>query len=983
MAAGCGRCGNLDITVECPDCGGKIRSEPVPLCGECNTLIHEGVMKEHRVETLDAKRKRSDFKERLESFEGIKPQVKFQLAQISKAKRDVESRLQNNIYNIQQSFLEVGKVFKKKEQEFLLQLRSDASSKMTSLQEWHEAVKQHQKDVEEMQELADKVIDIEQPSINAAVSLDTSHLADQVLKLQLKSGSDMKSAPTFTKEIVPLVPPKDGDQLRAYVEGRIDMKGNFWLCPDFVDSVANVLDDLSFEIRRNLIKEGLSAIEVKEGMFCVAEFEEDSRWYRAKVEKVDQGKKSAQVKWMDYAHVNEVPLTNIQVLKDEFKRVPFQALECCLFENMEGNLPREARWEFSDLTGQNCLECTVLKKIDREDNELPLYHMQLNLPDKEIDINEVIKAKASSGFKEKGSIACRDVRLLSKEEGGIKELTKEKIEVYSEVVNKKTEDSKGKDSKPETETKEADGKEKEEEESKEEKEIKEDKESKEKTEQDLPAVETKEETKEEPEKVSSKEDEVKTSDKDAYKAECNGLPNETTQNTDDPSNIKKEEKITILTREKGTAEVEQSKQGVTEAPSADIQKPSQQSVSVSATQPAVMRKKPPAIPEFSEKEEVDSLATMLKRQQQDGRPLMPDRGGFGGGLMNPYMTPNMAMVNPALQQLYGNPLNKPNSHSYPYGQVGATRPQVDQLVAGKAQANMYELTPNDVLNIRVSSGLSEEGTFLALKIRGPDEEGRFRHLMQEISMETDPMLTEDVAPGKLMCAYYSTLNQWCRAHIIDVQDSMVLVWFCDFGTTEAVPSTHIRFLELRHHLFPFQSAEYSIANSQYTYFPKESVDTFRSITADKIIKATVVDSSKPKPQVSLTFLSEVRDEVDVLKELIQRGLQPTQHTPDQKGGKNQQHMDQQGQYQGQSYHAQQQQPRNMDQGPQYPQGPYQSRSQDVRNASQGRNYNNYGGDGRDGYYRGGGGGGGMQQQKPKGGQWSKPKGRNQRKGRYN
>lgn len=35
------------------------------------------------------------------------------------------------------------------------------------------------------------------------------------------------------------------------------------------------------------------------------------------------------------------------------------------------------------------------------------------------------------------------------------------------------------------------------------------------------------------------------------------------------------------------------------------------------------------------------------------------------------------------------------------------------------------------------------------------------------------MLSEDVAPGKLMCAYYSTLNQWSRAHIIDVQDSMV------------------------------------------------------------------------------------------------------------------------------------------------------------------------------------------------------------------
>lgn len=61
-----------------------------------------------------------------------------------------------------------------------------------------------------MQDLSDTVIDLKQPSINAAVSLDTTHLADQVLNLQLKSGSDMKSAPTFTKEIVPLVPPKDG-----------------------------------------------------------------------------------------------------------------------------------------------------------------------------------------------------------------------------------------------------------------------------------------------------------------------------------------------------------------------------------------------------------------------------------------------------------------------------------------------------------------------------------------------------------------------------------------------------------------------------------------------------------------------------------------------------------------------------------------------------------------------------------------------------
>lgn len=45
-------------------------------------------------------------------------------------------------------------------------------------------------------------------------------------------------------------------------------------------------------LRRKLIKDGQSPVEVKEGMFCVAEFEEDSRWYRAKVEKVDKQKVS-------------------------------------------------------------------------------------------------------------------------------------------------------------------------------------------------------------------------------------------------------------------------------------------------------------------------------------------------------------------------------------------------------------------------------------------------------------------------------------------------------------------------------------------------------------------------------------------------------------------------------------------------------------------------------------------------------------------
>lgn len=57
--------------------------------------------------------------------------------------------------------------------------------------------------------------------------------------------------------------------------------------------------------------------------------------------------------------------------------VLLQALECCLLDINDGSVPREARWEFSDLTGQNCLECTILKKVNSE-YKLIIYD-QINL----------------------------------------------------------------------------------------------------------------------------------------------------------------------------------------------------------------------------------------------------------------------------------------------------------------------------------------------------------------------------------------------------------------------------------------------------------------------------------------------------------------------------------------------------------------------------------------------------------------------------
>ena len=38
-------------------------------------------------------------------------------------------------------------------------------------------------------------------------------------------------------------------------------------------------------------------------------------------------------------------------------------MQCCIIEELEGEMPRPARWEFSDHTSNAGLECTVTKVV--------------------------------------------------------------------------------------------------------------------------------------------------------------------------------------------------------------------------------------------------------------------------------------------------------------------------------------------------------------------------------------------------------------------------------------------------------------------------------------------------------------------------------------------------------------------------------------------------------------------------------------------
>lgn len=74
--------------------------------------------------------------------------------------------------------------------------------------------------------------------------------------------------------------------------------------------------------------ETIQASEAKCGMCCVAQYEEDLKWYRAVIKYVEGN--NVTVKFIDYGNTELVDFTKIKVIREKFLKLPMQAVQCKL-----------------------------------------------------------------------------------------------------------------------------------------------------------------------------------------------------------------------------------------------------------------------------------------------------------------------------------------------------------------------------------------------------------------------------------------------------------------------------------------------------------------------------------------------------------------------------------------------------------------------------------------------------------------------------
>jgi len=72
----------------------------------------------------------------------------------------------------------------------------------------------------------------------------------------------------------------------------------------------------------------IQASEIQSGTYCIAQYSEDLKWYRAVIKSVEEN--SATVEFVDYGNTESVDLMKIKVISEEFFKLPMQAIHCKL-----------------------------------------------------------------------------------------------------------------------------------------------------------------------------------------------------------------------------------------------------------------------------------------------------------------------------------------------------------------------------------------------------------------------------------------------------------------------------------------------------------------------------------------------------------------------------------------------------------------------------------------------------------------------------
>lgn len=97
------------------------------------------------------------------------------------------------------------------------------------------------------------------------------------------------------------------------------------LNPEYLE-LDPIMDNIAETYEKD--RETMQAFKIKCGTCCVAQYEEDFKWYRAVIKSVEGN--NATVKFIDYGNSELVDFTKIKVIREEFVKLPMQAVQCKL-----------------------------------------------------------------------------------------------------------------------------------------------------------------------------------------------------------------------------------------------------------------------------------------------------------------------------------------------------------------------------------------------------------------------------------------------------------------------------------------------------------------------------------------------------------------------------------------------------------------------------------------------------------------------------
>ncbi|XP_015430080.1 PREDICTED: maternal protein tudor [Dufourea novaeangliae] len=141
------------------------------------------------------------------------------------------------------------------------------------------------------------------------------------------------------------------------------------LSPDYtaLDSIMESIASI-YENGGELVKES----KIFKGLYCIAQYSEDLRWYRAIVKSVEGN--NATVQFLDYGNTETIDFSNIKVIRKEFLKLPVQAVHCKLFGMKNVTLDTNETKTFGDkvngktfkaefITEENGIYSVLLREI--------------------------------------------------------------------------------------------------------------------------------------------------------------------------------------------------------------------------------------------------------------------------------------------------------------------------------------------------------------------------------------------------------------------------------------------------------------------------------------------------------------------------------------------------------------------------------------------------------------------------------------------